>query len=56
MSMMDLYKVVDESEGAAQVDSYMDRATLMNLVRSVTPSRVTEADTAAAEEEEMNRL
>jgi len=35
MSMMELYKVIDEDEGTAQVDSYMDRATLVDLVRSM---------------------
>uniref|UniRef100_A0A6T6GRB5 BACK domain-containing protein n=1 Tax=Craspedostauros australis TaxID=1486917 RepID=A0A6T6GRB5_9STRA len=50
MSMMELYKVVDEDEGAVQVDSYMDRVALLRFVRSITSSRVAESDGAAEEE------
>eukprot|EP00525_Craspedostauros_australis_P002665 CAMPEP_0198113562 /NCGR_PEP_ID=MMETSP1442-20131203/5200_1 /TAXON_ID= /ORGANISM="Craspedostauros australis, Strain CCMP3328" /LENGTH=104 /DNA_ID=CAMNT_0043770689 /DNA_START=55 /DNA_END=369 /DNA_ORIENTATION=- len=35
MSMMELYKIIDEDKGTAQIDSYMDRATLVDLVRSM---------------------
>uniref|UniRef100_A0A7R9WZB5 Uncharacterized protein n=1 Tax=Craspedostauros australis TaxID=1486917 RepID=A0A7R9WZB5_9STRA len=51
MSMMELYKVVDEDEGSAQVDSYMDRATLVGFVRSIKSSFETESNSAAEEED-----
>jgi len=50
MSMIELYKVVDEDTGTAQVDTYMDRVALLAFVRSIKSSRVIEIDGTAEEE------
>jgi len=45
MSMMELYKVIDEDEGTSQVDLDMDRATLVDFVRSIkSPLQETDAE------------